>query len=76
MNSVTGSLHQLDHVDRIDPVVLLKRRVVAPFAILLAWQERARQRQRLRDLDDHLLADIGIDRGQALAAAGRPFWQD
>lgn len=32
------------------------------------------QRQRLRDLDAHLLKDIGISHAEALAEADRPFW--
>lgn len=34
----------------------------------------ARQRRRLAALDDHLLADIGVSRPQALAEATRPAW--
>jgi uncharacterized protein YjiS (DUF1127 family) len=34
----------------------------------------ARQRQDLRALDAHLLADIGVDREQAEAEADRPVW--
>jgi uncharacterized protein YjiS (DUF1127 family) len=35
------------------------------------WQ----QRQKLLELDDHLLADIGVSREQALREAGKRFWQ-
>jgi len=35
---------------------------------------RWRQRQALLDLDDHLLADIGVSREQALREARKPFW--
>jgi uncharacterized protein YjiS (DUF1127 family) len=34
----------------------------------------ARQRRALRQLEDHLLEDIGIDRDQALTEAQRPVW--
>ena len=41
----------------------------------LWWSERSRQRADLRDLDEHLLKDIGITRQQALDEANRPFWK-
>ncbi|MGH9805747.1 MAG: DUF1127 domain-containing protein [Terriglobia bacterium] len=37
--------------------------------------ERWRQRQRLLELDDHLLADIGVSRREALEEAHKPFWK-
>jgi uncharacterized protein YjiS (DUF1127 family) len=36
--------------------------------------ERLRQRRALLQLDDHLLADIGVSRQQALREAGKWFW--
>ncbi len=33
-----------------------------------------RQRSHLASLDDHMLADIGIDRSSAEAEARRPIW--
>ncbi|WP_119420950.1 DUF1127 domain-containing protein [Desertibaculum subflavum] len=36
---------------------------------------RIRQRQALRNLDDHLLADIGISRAAAIREAEKRFWQ-
>jgi uncharacterized protein YjiS (DUF1127 family) len=36
--------------------------------------ERRRQRRALLQLDDHLLADIGVAREQALREAGKWFW--
>jgi uncharacterized protein YjiS (DUF1127 family) len=43
--------------------------------ILLVWQERARQRHMLATMDDHLLRDIGLDRGAARQEADKPFWR-
>lgn len=37
--------------------------------------ERWRQRQRLLELDDRLLADIGVSRREALEEAHKPFWK-
>jgi uncharacterized protein YjiS (DUF1127 family) len=42
---------------------------------LLAWQDRARQRYRLAELDDRMLADIGVGRAAAANEAAKPFWQ-
>lgn len=37
--------------------------------------KKARQRGLLRDLDDHLLADIGLTRDQANREAHKPLWK-
>jgi uncharacterized protein YjiS (DUF1127 family) len=42
---------------------------------LQAWAERARQRRQLAELDERLLQDVGISRAQAMAEAGKAFWQ-
>ena len=39
------------------------------------WRERAAQRAHLAALDDHLLKDLGINRGEALREAAKPFWR-
>lgn len=33
-----------------------------------------RERQALARLDDHILADIGLSRAEALAESARPLW--
>lgn len=43
-------------------------------ARLFAWREEARQKARLRLLDDRLLSDIGVTRAEAEAEADRPAW--
>jgi uncharacterized protein YjiS (DUF1127 family) len=42
---------------------------------LADWAERWEQRRALEDLDDHLLADIGVSRGDAAREAAQPFWR-
>ena len=37
--------------------------------------ERWLQRQALRELDNRLLADIGLTREQAIEEANKPFWR-
>lgn len=41
---------------------------------LREWEERARQRRRLSELDDRLLRDIGLTRADVNREAGKPFW--
>jgi uncharacterized protein YjiS (DUF1127 family) len=42
---------------------------------LLDWQERARQRRQLRDLDDAALKDFGRSRADASRECDKPFWR-
>ncbi|MFA6265949.1 MAG: DUF1127 domain-containing protein [Pseudolabrys sp.] len=46
---------------RADPPFKIVRPFVALFARLLLWHRRARTRRHLRDLDSHLLRDVGLD---------------
>ncbi len=39
------------------------------------WRERARQRRHLAGLDDHMLRDIGLTRGDVMAESSKPFWR-
>ena len=41
---------------------------------LVSWHYRARQRDALSRLDDHLLADIGITREAQMVECSKPFW--
>jgi uncharacterized protein YjiS (DUF1127 family) len=43
-------------------------------ALLATWYQRHTQRYELGQLDDRLLADIGLSREQAVAEARKPFW--
>jgi uncharacterized protein YjiS (DUF1127 family) len=40
-----------------------------------AWVALSRERHALAELDDHLLADIGITPDAAAREAAKPFWQ-
>jgi uncharacterized protein YjiS (DUF1127 family) len=50
--------------------VLLRLTLVA-----VTWEMRRRTRQNLRNLDDHMLSDIGLDPATASAEAAKPFWR-
>jgi uncharacterized protein YjiS (DUF1127 family) len=39
------------------------------------WNERARQRDALAELDDRQLRDLGLTRAQAVRESGMPFWR-
>ena len=41
---------------------------------LAEWQYRKYSRAQLRDLNEHLLNDMGLTRSQASQEARKPFW--
>lgn len=45
-----------------------------PAAILLQWQRRAHLRCQLQELDDHMLKDIGLTRGDVIDETSKPFY--
>ena len=42
---------------------------------VLDWQDRARQRHHLAEMDDHLLRDIGLSRADLEHESSKPFWR-
>ncbi|WP_163272256.1 DUF1127 domain-containing protein [Chelativorans alearense] len=48
---------------------------VAPLAMVLRLEERRRQRLHLSELDDHLLADIGLTREDVRHECANPPWR-
>ena len=48
---------------------------VAAAGKLVQWQDRIVQRRRLSELDDRMLADIGVTRIDAGHESSKPFWQ-
>lgn len=54
----------------------LRHVAVRLFTTLLEWQERARQRRQLPQLDDRMLRDIGLSRADVSREAGKPFWMN
>ena len=49
--------------------------IVSVTDTVLDWQERARQRHRLGQMDDHLLRDIGLSRADLEHESAKPFWR-
>lgn len=60
---------------RFVPRLSLGQALASLVRLLLLWQERSNERMRLRELDDHMLKDLGISRAQAFREADKPFWQ-
>ena len=61
---------------------LRRLRMSNPFAIaatlydhVATWQDRRRQRHALARLDDRMLRDIGITRGDVWREINKPFWR-
>jgi uncharacterized protein YjiS (DUF1127 family) len=50
--------------------------VKAVLRALQTWAKRHRSRHSLAQLDDHMLRDIGLDRGEAQQECAKPFWRD
>lgn len=50
-------------------------RLLGALLVLEAWLDRRCQRQALRELDDHMLRDIGVSRAAADHEAGKPLWR-
>jgi len=53
------------HVGSLDDIV----------AMVVRWSERGAQRRRLRQLDDHLLHDMGLSRADVEQEVSKPFWR-
>ena len=43
---------------------------------LMRWQELYVQRRALLGMSDHMLKDLGLNRGDVMHEARRPFWDD
>jgi uncharacterized protein YjiS (DUF1127 family) len=62
-SAIAGFAHTLDRrADR-----LVER--------MFTWQRRIADRRSLESLDDRMLQDIGITRGDVFVEANKPFWK-
>lgn len=60
---------------RADLGTVLQQALRAARITLKTWIKRSRARRELRELEDHLLHDIGISRSQANFEGNKPFWR-
>ena len=51
------------------------RPAASVFRFLLLWQDRLVERDRLADMDQRMLNDMGLTRGDVARVVHRPFWQ-
>lgn len=61
---------------RAGSIVAAGRAMLSRWASILAiWLDRRQGRWDLSELDDRLLADVGISREDAFWEARKPFWR-
>jgi uncharacterized protein YjiS (DUF1127 family) len=53
----------------------LRRALNVVRATMQKWQQRSRERAELRRLDDRMLRDIGVTRGDVWHEINKPFWR-
>jgi len=58
-----------------DVAGLLLSGLTAPYRTLRVWWRRHQARQEMLELDDHLLTDIGLTRGNAVREWQKAFWE-
>jgi len=56
---------------RIAPATVIRQIVAA----IRLWHRRARSRQKLHELSDHVLKDIGLRREHLLSEFSKPIWR-
>lgn len=67
---------------RLGPVTHHRRRSAVRdglghmLATIAEWRRRARGRAELAALDDRMLKDIGLSRGDAEFLSNKPFWKE
>jgi uncharacterized protein YjiS (DUF1127 family) len=65
----TGKASHRAKTSRIAPLTAIRRIVAA----IRLWRSRARSRQQLRELTDHMLRDIGLRREEVGYEFPKPF---
>jgi uncharacterized protein YjiS (DUF1127 family) len=77
-STVCSSTLPLPVVAKAPPRLLALALFGAPAALLgiAMWlRDRQLQRKALLELDDHLLADVGLTRHEAVREGRKPFWR-
>ncbi len=63
-------------IDRISKLTLAALTLFLAFPKLSRqWRQRASDRRHLSELDDHVLADLGLTRQEVIDEAAKPFWR-
>lgn len=53
----------------------LARLIARLVDVVLAWQERARERDTLAQLDQRMLKDVGLTPADVVMELDKPFWE-
>ena len=71
------SAHAIDRplCARADASTTLRDTIGRAVSTLRLWGRRVHTRRELLTLNNHLLADIGVSRADAVREANKPFWQ-
>jgi uncharacterized protein YjiS (DUF1127 family) len=56
------------------PFAVARRALIAGFARLLLWQDRANQRHHLSMAEDRVFEGIGLTHAQVALEIKKPFW--
>lgn len=74
---MTHSLHpaQIAALNEQATLPLLADAAIRFAVTVTKWDQRRKTRRALKQLDKHLLVDIGLDQSAADAEATKPFWQ-
>ncbi|MFC4351574.1 DUF1127 domain-containing protein [Fodinicurvata halophila] len=54
---------------------ILLRLLIVVLETPVVWMERWEHRQKLRELDDRILHDVGLSRADIYQEARKPFWR-
>ena len=73
--STVGRLHAPRQARRIEMRQLPRLAFRQAVAVLREWRRRSRDRAQLASLDDRMLRDIGVSRGDVLQEINKPFWR-
>jgi uncharacterized protein YjiS (DUF1127 family) len=75
-STVCSSTLPLPVVSKAPPRLLALFGAPAALLGIAMWlRDRQLQRKALLDLDDHLLADVGLTRHEAVREGRKPFWR-
>lgn len=74
--NTTLSHHRNAHPAELGLGERLLHQLEKSVAQVFAWSQRHRERQSLLRLDDHLLHDIGMTRGDVYQETDKPFWRN
>ncbi len=73
--SKTPVLHEEISAGSYSIVLGIENVASAVMSTVAVWNRRYKGRRELSQLNDHMLADIGLTRVEAIAEIDKPFWR-